>query len=149
MARRLLALVFLSAAVAACSSEPPPTLAGVSSTTISIDGRELVVAVADTPETRGRGLMGVTDLGGLDGMLFVWEADTAAAFWMQNTLISLDIAFFSVDGSFVDRLTMEPCTADSCPLYSASGLYRYALEAPAGDLEFTSPGSKLVIERDS
>lgn len=149
MARRLLALVFLSAAVAACSSEPPPTLAGVSSTTISIDGRELVVAVADTPETRGRGLMGVTDLGGLDGMLFVWEADTAAAFWMQNTLISLDIAFFSVDGSFVDRLTMEPCTADSCPLYSASGLYRYALEAPAGDLEFTSPGSKLVIESDS
>lgn len=149
MARRLLALVFLSAAVAACSSEPPPTLAGVSSTTISIDGRELVVAVADTPETRGRGLMGVTDLGGLDGMLFVWEADTAAAFWMQNTLISLDIAFFSVDGSLVDRLTMEPCTADSCPLYSASGLYRYALEAPAGDLEFTSPGSKLVIERDS
>lgn len=149
MARRLLALVFLTAAAAACSSEPPPTLAGVSSTTISIDGRELVVAVADTPETRGRGLMGVTDLGGLDGMLFVWEADTAAAFWMQNTLISLDIAFFSVDGSFVDRLTMEPCTADSCPLYSASGLYRYALEAPAGDLEFTSPGSKLVIERDS
>jgi hypothetical protein len=79
----------------------------------------------------------------------VWDADTGAAFWMKNTLIPLDIAFFSVDGSFVDRLTMEPCNADSCPLYSASGLYRYALEAPAGDLEFASPGSKLVIESGS
>jgi uncharacterized membrane protein (UPF0127 family) len=151
MAQRLLAFAFLAALMAACSAEvePLPTLDGVSSTTISIDDRVLVVAVADTPETRRRGLMNVTDLGALDGMLFVWEADTAAAFWMKNTLIPLDIAFFSVDGSFVDRLTMEPCTADSCPLHSASGLYRYALEAPAGDLEFTSPGSKLVIESGS
>ncbi len=126
-----------------------PALAELPSTTISIDGRDLVVAVADTAEVRRRGLMGVTDLGGLDGMLFVWTADTGAAFWMKNTLIPLDIAFFSVNGSFVDRLFMEPCTADPCALYSAAALYRYALEAPAGDLEFASLGSKLVIESDS
>jgi hypothetical protein len=150
MARRLFALVLVAGVSAACSSgaEPPPTLAGFTSTTISIDGHEMAVAVADTPETRRQGLMGVTDLGGLDGMLFVWDADTGAAFWMKDTLIPLDIAFFGVGRGFVDRLTMEPCTTDSCPLYSAAGLYRYAVEAPAGDLGFAAPGSKLVIESD-
>ena len=68
---------------------------------------------------------------------------------MKDTLIPLDIAFFSFNGSFVDRLSMEPCIADQCALYRAATLYRYALEAPAGDLEFASLGSKLVIESDS
>lgn len=90
--------------------------------------------------------MGVTDLGGLDGMLFVWEDDTGAAFHMLDTLIPLDIAFFSVGGSLVDRLTMEPCTTEECPTYSASTLYRYALEAPAGDLDFMTTSSRLVID---
>ena len=87
--------------------------------------------------------------GDLDGMLFVWDEDTASAFHMTDTLIPLDIAFFSVGGGLVDRLIMEPCTADPCPLYSAAGLfglYRYALEAPAGDLEFVTADSTLVID---
>jgi hypothetical protein len=151
MAQRLLALVFLAAVVSACSDgvEPLPTLDGVSSTTISIDGRVLVVAVADTAPARHQGLMGVADLGELDGMLFAWEFDTPAAFWMKDTLIPLDIAFFRVDGGFVDRLRMEPCSEDPCPLYSAAYPYRYAIEAPAGDLEFVGTGSVLVLDGDS
>ena len=121
-------------------------LAELSSTTISVDDRTLAVAVADTPEVRRQGLKGVKDLGGFDGMLFVWEADTGAAFWMQDTLIPLDIAFFGVGGSLVDRLRMEPCTTDECPLYSAAGLYRFAVEAPAADLDFMTPESVLVLE---
>ena len=138
------ALFVLAAVLAACSTITP-TLPGFESTTISIDDQAMNVAVADTPQTRRQGLMGITDLGGLDGMLFVWGADTGAAFWMQDTLIPLDIAFFSVDGSFVDRLTMEPCTTDPCPLYSAAGLYRYAVEAPEGGLAFVGSDSVLVI----
>jgi len=123
-----------------------PTLPGFASAVVTVDDRDLSVAVADTPEKRSQGLMNVTDLGGLDGMIFVWDDDTASAFYMLNTLIPLDIAFFSVDGSFVDRLTMEPCITDECDLYSASTLYRYALEAPAGDLDFMTTSSKLVID---
>src|SRR5690606_12167028 len=37
---------------------------------VTIDGRVLLVALADTPQTRYRGLMGVENLGDLDGMLF-------------------------------------------------------------------------------
>ena len=127
----------------------PPALANIPLATISVDGRELLVAIADTAEVRSQGLKGVSDLGDLDGMLFVWDADTASAFHMVDTLIPLDIAFFGVGGGLVDRLIMEPCTGDPCPLYSAAGLfglYRYALEAPAGDLDFMTADSTIVID---
>ena len=89
--------------------------------------------------------MGVTDLGGLDGMLFVFPVDSDGGFWMKNTLIPLDIVFFTADGGFVDALTMAPCTEDPCPTYRPGGSYRYALEAPAGDLAFVTPTSRLEL----
>lgn len=102
--------------------------------TIVMSGERWSVAVADIPELRARGLMGITDLGDLDGMLFVFEEDTRAGFWMKDTLIALDVAFFGEDGGFVDLLTMEPCRADPCPTHTPSGTYRYAVEAPEGRL---------------
>lgn len=103
--------------------------------TIEVSGDEWEVAVADERDERAQGLMGVTDLGGLDGMLFVWEADVASAFVMRDTLIPLDIAFFAADGTLVDLLSMNPCTAEPCERYQASGPYRYALEAPTGSFD--------------
>ena len=100
--------------------------------TIEVSGEEWLVAVATDRDERARGLMGVTDLGGLDGMLFVWEADVASAFVMRDTPMPLDIAFFAADGTLVDLLSMEPCVAEPCERHQASGPYRYALEAPRG-----------------
>ncbi len=145
MATRLLALVFVAATVVACTGSSAPTLAGLTSTTISIDNRDLTVAVADTPQARGRGLMGITDLGEFDGMLFVFDTDVETGFWMKDTLIPLDIAFFDGDGLAVDRLRMEPCTANPCQTYNAASPYRYAVEALAGDLSFVGEGSVLVL----
>jgi len=146
MNSRLITLVFVVAtAASACTTAPLPTMSGLASSTISIDGRDLAVAVADNPQTRAQGLMGVTDLGDLDGMLFVFEDDTETGFWMKSTLIPLDIAFFAADGRFVDRLTMQPCIEDPCPTYLPGGPYRYAIEAPAGALEFVGEGSLLSV----
>ena len=130
--------------VGACGSGDPYGLEGFGSTTITIDGRDLAVAVADTPASRSQGLMGVTDLGGLDGMVFVFEESTDGGFWMKDTLIALDIAFFGSDGAFVDRFTMEPCIEDPCPVYRPSGFYQHAVEAPAGDLGFVDEASVLT-----
>lgn len=148
MVQRLLVLVLLAVSLAACSAEagPLPTLGNLESATISIDGHELVVAVADTPETRGRGLMFVTDLGEVDGMLFVFEGDTSTGFFMKNTLIPLDIAFFAADGRLVDVLMMKPCTTDQCPTYRPAGPYRHAIETPAGGFEFVDEASTLAID---
>ena len=68
-------------------------------------------------------------------MLFVFQADSRAAFTMAGTLIPLDIAFFAADGSLVDRFTMVPCLSEPCPSYSAVGPYLFALEVPAGGFE--------------
>ena len=110
----------------------PASLDEVEIDTVNLDGNELMVAIADTPEARRQGLMGVTDLLDLDGMLFVFDEDTASGFWMKDTLIPLDIAFFSVDGAYVDSFVMEPCTTADCPTYFPGGAYRYALEMAAG-----------------
>ncbi len=99
---------------------------------VSVSGETWDVALADTTELRGQGLMGVTDLGDLDGMLFAWDEDVATGFWMKDTLIPLDIAFFTVDGELVDLLRMEPCVSDPCEVYRPAGSYRYAIETEVG-----------------
>jgi uncharacterized membrane protein (UPF0127 family) len=118
--------------VSTSSPSIPGTLADFAVATVSLDGEDLLVAVAGNSEERRRGLMGVTDLGDLDGMLFVFDQDVSAAFWMKDTLIPLDIAFFTATGDLVDGFAMEPCTANPCPTYRPDGSYRYALEMPAG-----------------
>ncbi|RPI22311.1 MAG: hypothetical protein EHM57_05495, partial [Actinobacteria bacterium] len=69
----------------------------------------------------------------------------ASGFWMKNTLLPLDIAFFAGDGSFVDRLTMEPCPGDPCPVYRPSGPYRLAVEVPAGGFDSLTGAEVLTI----
>jgi len=142
---RVLVLLVVAALFAGCGPDEPAGLDGFETSTITVDGRELIVAVAETPDQRSQGLMGVTDLGGLDGMLFVFQADSEGGFWMKNTLIPLDIVFFTADGGFVDALTMLPCVEDPCPTYRPDGSYRYALEALAGDLAFVTPTARLEL----
>ncbi len=147
MTRRTLILLILGLtlfASACTSAEESSGLGEFPTTQIMVGDRAMTVAVADTPEQRSQGLMGVTDLDGLDGMLFVFQTDSGVGFWMKDTLIPLDIAFFTVDGEFVDRLTMEPCTADPCPTYQPAGPYRFALEAPAGGLSFVDDQTVLT-----
>ena len=110
---------------------------------IELDGEVWTVAVADTPELRQRGLMFVEDLGDLQGMVFVFEEERTGGFWMKNTLIPLDIAFFDGLGLYVGGLTMEPCNTDSCPTYDVGRSYVFALEAPAGHLSHLAAGSLL------
>ena len=126
------------------SGTTPAGLPGFSTATIGVGGDAWRVAVADTPALRRQGLMGVTDLGGLDGMLFVFESDTTGRFWMKDTLIPLDIAFFTVDGALVgDVIAMTPCgDADPCPTYGPGAPYRFAVETEAGGFD----GVELTLE---
>lgn len=114
---------------------------------IEVAGVPYTVAVADTNDERTRGLMGVEDLSPLDGMLFVFEDENARSFWMRNTLIPLDIAFFDREGFLVSRTTMEPCPSDVefCPTYGSEGAAQYALEAPLGTLAELPADARLVI----
>ncbi len=107
----------------------------------------LLVAASD--EQRQRGLMEATDLGGYQGMVFVWDHDVEGGFWMRNTPTPLSIAWFDADGAFVSATDMAPCsaTADDCPVYPPEGPYRFAVEVFQGDLDGlgVGPGSHLAL----
>lgn len=92
---------------------------------------------ATTDATREQGLMDQTDLRGYDAMLFEWPTDASLGFWMKDTLIPLDIAWYDGGGNEVDRAQMEPCPADQtdCPISQPQSAYRIALEADFGGLE--------------
>lgn len=65
-------------------------------------------------------------------MLFVSPTEEEQSFWMKNTLIPLDILFFTSSGDFVSSTTMFPCKEDPCPTYVSTGPARFALEVNAG-----------------
>ena len=97
------------------------------------------VIVADNPQSRQRGLMGVADfaeLGGYAAMVFVFEDDTSGAFWMRDTPLPLRITFVSASGSVVSATDMVPCLAptppEDCERYHPDGPYRIAIEHPLG-----------------
>lgn len=153
---RSIALLFLLAACTTTSGEASTTstearfdtgdLGAVEVSVVTVDDQALDVVVVSTPEARTQGLRAVDDLGDLDGMLFTWGGDTVTSrFTMEDTLISLDIAFFDADGQFVDGFTMPPCETEPCPLFAASAPYSYALEVPAGSLQGVGEGSSLSI----
>jgi uncharacterized protein len=125
------------------------TAASVTAATGEVTGCCLLVA--HHAETRQRGLMEVTDLGGYQGMVFVWDEDTSGGFWMRNTPTPLSIAFFAADGGYVGSYDMEPCDdSPDCPVYRSPGTYRFALEVAQGDLERlgVGPGSRLALGGD-
>jgi len=111
---------------------------------------EVCVWLADSPEERGRGLMGVTDLGGAAGMVFLFDEPVAGSFYMFQTPTPLSIAWFSPTGDHVGSADMAPCLdtpAGECPLYSPGPEYDLALEVFEGGLADlgVGPGSRLEL----
>nr|WP_257458687.1 DUF192 domain-containing protein [Archangium lipolyticum] len=88
------------------------------------------VEVAATPDTRTRGLMWRKELAAGKGMLFVFPHDEVQSFWMQNTLIPLDMLFINSAGRIVGIIeNAEPRTLSP---RSVGVPGRYVLEVPGG-----------------
>ena len=73
----------------------------VAASAVTSDGTvcDLCLWLADTADLRRRGLMGVTDLGEADGMVFRYPSPTSTGFWMKDTLLPLSVAFYSAGGT--------------------------------------------------
>ncbi|MFP3901818.1 MAG: DUF192 domain-containing protein [Acidimicrobiia bacterium] len=106
------------------------------------------VLVAASVRQRTQGLMGVTDLGGYAGMVFVYAEDDMGGFHMRSTPMPLSIAWFDADGELVSTADMTPCLGRAwCRSYRPGERYRFALEVPQGDLARlgVTPGSRLAL----
>lgn len=60
------------------------------------------VEIAETDETRVRGLMGRRSLPPRSGMLFIMDEADTTGFWMKNTPMPLDIMFVGPDSQIIN-----------------------------------------------
>ena len=99
--------------------------------------------VADTDETRQRGLAGVADLPDDYGMLFDFGQEQPTTFWMKGCKQDLSVAFITKYGVIVD--IQEMSLRNPTTLHYSPVPVRYALETNPGF--FTrhniAPGDKI------
>ncbi|GAC1364504.1 MAG: DUF192 domain-containing protein [Actinomycetota bacterium] len=110
---------------------------------------QLHVQIAETQAARETGLMSVKTMADTVGMVFLFGGTTTSAFWMKDTLLPLDIAFWDAKGTIVTAVTMQPCTSDPCLYYYASSPYLGAVEMAAGLLNRmgVQPGDNVTLTR--
>ncbi len=104
---------------------------------IELKGQRYLVEIADDADERARGLMFRDALGADRGMLFVYDREQPAAFWMKNTKIPLDILYFDGQRQLVDmQQRVPPCSlGDRCPSYPSARPALYVLELNAGQAD--------------
>jgi uncharacterized membrane protein (UPF0127 family) len=132
------ALLFLaSAAIAAivfagCGEEQKPkeirTFADYFP--MSIGGKPVRLQLAVQEHEQQRGLMERQSLGADDGMIFLYTKPQQMSFWMRNTLIPLDVAFFDSKGVLREVRTMYP--RDERTVSSAGHDLQFAVEMNQG-----------------
>ena len=93
----------------------------------------LHVQIAETAQAQETGLMNVKKMPDQVGMAFLFDPPTSTPFWMKDTLIPLDIAFWDGRGRVVTTFTMAPCKADPCPVYQPMRRASYVVEMNAGE----------------
>ena len=125
--------VLLLAFLAPAGCAPGPTFAsGRLEITTSTDTVRLQVQIADTDPARRAGLQHRRHLAPDAGMAFVFDRPTTAGFWMKDTPIPLDIAYWGPGGRIVAILHMTPCRGDPCPVYAPDHPYEGAVESNRG-----------------
>jgi uncharacterized membrane protein (UPF0127 family) len=97
---------------------------------VSINGHDLSVELAFTPDTRSCGLSNRYRLGENNGMLFLFPNTDKRTFWMKDTHIPLSIAFMDDTGKIVTIHQMEADQTNST--YQSFQSVRYALEVNRG-----------------
>ncbi len=100
-------------------------------TTVTIGSHAFHSWVMDDESKRQEGMMFLKDSDYKDdqGMLFVFSDAQPRSFWMQNTLIDLDIAYIDTKGNIVSIHTMKRLDETGVP---SGGDAMYALEAKPG-----------------
>ena len=140
MLPRLLALGLAAASLSACAST-----AG-DGPWVELKGKRFSVEIADDAAERERGLMFRTEMAADHGMLFIHDGEEPQSYWMKNTKIPLDIAYFDHAHKLVSVAHAPPCSlGDKCPPFPSEGPAMYVLELNGGTVESMGlkPGDEL------
>lgn len=111
---------------------------------MSIDGVPFKAQVAISDTEKMRGLMFRESLAENCGMVFVYQNPIKASFWMKNTLIPLDLAFFDKDGVLTEVKKLYPQNLDS--VSSARADILYCIEMNSGWFERNKISSSAKLD---
>jgi len=151
LALSLAALLCTAACAARPTAEPAPAASPAPAPRVIVEtagGASLPVTVelARTDEERARGMMNRRELGPEAGMLFLFSESEQRAFWMKNTLLSLDMLFIDDGGRVVGLIERaEPLTTSPRDPGIPS---RYVLEVNGGwaARHGVRPGARVRFE---
>ena len=101
------------------------------------------VEVVKTYEDQKTGLMHRKNLEENKGMLFLFDSEKKASFWMKNTFISLDIIFINKDGSI--NTIYKNTKPLSLKTLNSKGNVLAVLEINSGDTDKNSIGKKSYV----
>lgn len=119
------------AIISACNSESPKTeTTGKELPVIDFGRAQVSVELAIDQNTQAKGLMFRKSMPEDQGMLFVFDRPKQMSFWMRNTHIPLDIAFFTKDGVLREIYPLYP--HDETSRKSIRSDLIYALEVNQG-----------------
>jgi hypothetical protein len=113
---------------------------------ITVAGVPVFVAIAETPDTRARGLGGTEALSSNQGMLFVFDRDDYYRMWMKDMWYALDILWVSEQGEIVHM--EKNISPDTYPQsFTSTDPSRMVLELPAGFIDHyeVKLGQRVVV----
>jgi uncharacterized protein len=90
-------IVFIVIAIAAAALFLRPLLETPKKQTVSIDGKNFEVEIADSMATRAQGLSGRDQLGDDKGMLFIFGNPAMNGFWMKDMKFPIDMIWINGD----------------------------------------------------
>ena len=104
------------------------------------------IEIADTPTSRMQGLMFREKLDADKGMLFVFDKVSLQSFWMQNTLIPLDMIFIKSDGTIAKIHPMAK--PKDLTMISSGRPVKAVLEINGGQAEKLGlkPGDRVIYD---
>lgn len=104
---------------------------------LTISGKQIQVAYANTPELQQQGLSNTAPLTDEQGMLFMFPTETTPSFWMKDMSYGLDIIWINADKEVVDiTANLDPQTFPKS--FTPVSPVQFVLEVPAGFAEKNS-----------
>jgi uncharacterized membrane protein (UPF0127 family) len=148
MRAAVLTLVLLLAGCSDDARAPATPVVPEGSVAARLGDVDLVLEVADDAQERATGLMGREQVPPGTGMVFLFEEQVEARFYMFNVPIPLK-AVFVRDGQVVSSVVMPPCEESepqACPTYGAAGPFDTVVETDPKTLPAVETGDRFVLD---